>query len=56
MKPKEIKTMLRKSSTFKAEIFSQSDAKFFIESELAEAVRIRKKSGKFVICPEEKDA
>ena len=35
----------------KAEIFKQADAKFFIESELAEAVRIREKSGKFVICP-----
>ena len=46
---------VEEASTFKAKIFSQSDAKFFIESEIAEAVRIRKKSGKLVICPEEKD-
>ena len=49
------KNHVEESSTFKAEIFQQSDASFFIESELAEAVRIREKSGKFVICPEEKD-
>ena len=52
---KRDKNHVEESSTFKAKIFSQSDAKFFIESEIAEAVRIRKKSGKFVICPEEKD-
>ena len=49
------KNHVEEASTFKAKIFSQSDAKFFIESEVAEAVRIRKKSGKLVICPEEKD-
>ena len=53
---KRDKNHVEEASTFKAEIFSQSNAKFFIESEIAEAVRIRKKSGKFVICPEEKDA
>ena len=52
---KRDKNHVEEASTFKAKIFSQSDAKFFIESEIAEAVRIRKKSGKFVICPEEKD-
>ena len=45
------KNHVEESSTFKAEIFKHADAKFFIESELAEAVRIREKSGKFVICP-----
>lgn len=43
-------------STFKAKIFSESDAKFFIESEVVEAVKIRQKSGKLVICPEERNA
>jgi len=41
-------------STFKAKIFSESDAKFFIESEVPEAVKIRQKSGKLVICPDER--
>tara|TARA_B100000287_G_scaffold397318_1_gene413778 strand:- start:21534 stop:22496 length:963 start_codon:yes stop_codon:yes gene_type:complete len=50
---KRDKNHVEEASTFKAKIFSQSDAKFFIESEIAEAVRIRKKSGKFVICPQE---
>ena len=49
---KRDKNHIEESSTFKANVFSNSDAKFFIESELAEAVRIREKSGKFVICPE----
>ena len=44
---------VEEASTFKADIFSKSDAKFFIESEKAEAIKIREKSGKFVICPEE---
>jgi len=48
---KRDKNHVEESSTFKAKIFSNSSAKFFIESELAEAVRIREKSGKFVICP-----
>ena len=52
---KRDKNHVEEASTFKAKIFSQSDAKFFIESEIAEAVRIRQKSGKLVICPEEKD-
>jgi uncharacterized HAD superfamily protein len=52
---KRDKNHVEEASTFKAKIFLESDAKFFIESEIAEAVRIRKKSGKFVICPEEKD-
>ena len=52
---KRDKNHVEEASTFKAKMFSESDAKFFIESEIAEAVRIRKKSGKFVICPEEKD-
>ena len=50
---KRDKNHVEEASTFKAKIFSQSDAKFFIESEIAEAVRIGKKSGKFVICPQE---
>ena len=49
------KNHVEEAATFKAKIFSQSDAKFFIESEVAEAIRIRKKSGKLVICPDEKD-
>ena len=52
---KRDKNHVEEASTFKAKIFSQSDAKFFIESEIAEAVRIRQKSGKLVICPEQKD-
>ena len=54
-KAKRDKNHVEEASTFKAKIFSQSDAKFFIESEIAEAVRIRQKSGKLVICPEQKD-
>ena len=38
---KRDKNHVEEASTFKAKIFSQSDAKFFIESEIAEAVRIR---------------
>lgn len=41
-------------STFKAKIFKESDARFFVESEIAEAVRIRQKTGKLVICPDER--
>lgn len=41
-------------SSFKAKIFLQSDAYFFVESEVSEAVKIRQKSKKLVICPEEK--
>lgn len=41
-------------STFKAKIFSESDAKFFVESEISEAIKIRQKSGKLVICPDER--
>ncbi len=41
-------------ATFKAKIFSESDAKFFIESEIPEAIKIRQKSAKLVICPDEK--
>ena len=41
-------------STFKAKIFLESDAHFFIESEVVEAVKIRQKSGKLVICPDER--
>ena len=52
---KRDKNHVEEASTFKANAFLESDAKFFIESEISEAIRIRKKTGKFVICPEEKD-
>lgn len=54
-KAKRDKNHVEEVSTFKANVFLESDAKFFIESEISEAVRIRKKSNKLVICPEEKD-
>ena len=44
---------VEESSSFKAEVFSKSDAHFFIESEPPEAAKIREKSGKLVVCPEE---
>ena len=50
---KRDKNHVEESSSFKSKIFAQSDAKFFIESEIAEAVLIRRKTNKFVICPEE---
>lgn len=53
---KRDKNHIEESSTFKANVFLESyQAKFFIESDRSEAIRIRKKSGKLVICPEEKD-
>ena len=55
MEEQRLKDHVEVSSSYKAKHFIESDANFFIESEVAEAVRIRKKSGKFVICPEEKD-
>ena len=55
MEEARLKDHVGVSSTMKAEKFLDSDAHFFIESELPEAVMIRKKSGKLVICPEEKD-
>ena len=55
MEEERLRDHVETSSTYKAKHFVKSDAKFFIESEVAEAVRIRNKSGKFVICPEEKD-
>lgn len=55
MEEERNKNHVEVSSTYKAEAFCKSDAKFFIESEISEAIRIRKKSGKLVICPEEKD-
>ena len=50
---KRDKNHVEESSSFKSKIFAQSDAHFFIESEIAEAVLIRRKTNKFVICPEE---
>tara|TARA_R110000765_G_scaffold230275_1_gene333708 strand:+ start:794 stop:1816 length:1023 start_codon:yes stop_codon:yes gene_type:complete len=44
---------IQEAASFKSEHFVTSSAHFFIESELPEAVMIRKKSGKFVICPGE---
>ena len=44
---------IQESSTFKASAFAESDALFFIESEIEEAIMIRDKSRKFVICPRE---
>ena len=55
MEEDRLRDHVETSSTYKAKHFVESDAKFFIESEVPEAIRIRKKSGKFVICPEEKD-
>ena len=55
MEEQRLKDHVEVSSSYKAKHFIESDAKFFVESEIAEAVRIRKKSGKFVICPDEKD-
>ena len=54
MEEERNKNHVEKVSTFKAKIFSESDAHFFIESEIPEAVKIRQKSGKLVICPEER--
>lgn len=56
MEEERNKNHVEVSSTYKAKYFCESDAKFFIESDISEAIRIRKKSGKLVICPEEKDA
>ena len=47
------KNHIQEAANFKAKHFAQSSAHFFVESELPEAVIIRKESGKFVICPEE---
>tara|TARA_Y100001938_G_scaffold68727_1_gene95346 strand:- start:344 stop:1318 length:975 start_codon:yes stop_codon:yes gene_type:complete len=55
MEEDRLRDHVETSSTYKAKHFVKSDAKFFIESEVPEAIRIRKKSGKLVICPEEKD-
>jgi adenine/guanine phosphoribosyltransferase-like PRPP-binding protein len=45
------KNHVEEASTFKADMYVNSDARFFVESEMAEAVKIREKSGKLVICP-----
>lgn len=47
------KNHIQEAATFKAKHFSSSSAHFFIESELPEAIIIRRESGKFVICPED---
>jgi orotate phosphoribosyltransferase len=47
------KNHIRESANFKAQCFKTSGAHFFIESDLSEARIIRKRSGKFVICPDE---
>ena len=47
------KNHIQEAANFKAKHFSASSAHFFIESELPEAVIIRRESGKFVICPED---
>jgi uncharacterized HAD superfamily protein len=47
------KNHIQEAASFKAKLFKESSAHFFIESESAEAVIIRKESGKFVICPNE---
>ena len=46
MEEERNKNHVEEVSTFKAKIFSESDAHFFIESEIPEAVKIRQKSGK----------
>ena len=45
---------IQEAANFKAKHFAESNARFFVESELPEAVIIRRESGKFVICPEER--
>ena len=47
------KNHIQEAANFKADHFKRSSAHFFVESELPEAVIIRRESGKFVICPEE---
>ena len=44
---------IHEAANFKAKYFKSSSAHFFVESELPEALIIRRESGKFVICPEE---
>ena len=44
------KNHIEEAAKFKADVFSSSDAHFFIESEPAEAVIIQRISNKFVIC------
>lgn len=50
---KRNKNHVEEAANFKSKIFSESNAEFFIESEISEAVLIRRKTNKFVICPEE---
>ena len=47
------KNHTEEAATFKSDIFISSDASFFIESEIAEAAIIRRRSGKFVVCPQD---
>tara|TARA_R110000824_G_scaffold128568_4_gene289496 strand:+ start:14552 stop:15595 length:1044 start_codon:yes stop_codon:yes gene_type:complete len=47
------KNHIQEAANFKAKHFVESDADFFIESERAEAIIIRRESGKLVFCPEE---
>ena len=47
------KNHIQEAAMFKAKHFASSSAHFFIESELPEAIIIRRESGKFVICPED---
>lgn len=47
------KNHIQEAANFKAKHFAESGAHFFIESELPEAIIIRRESGKFVICPNE---
>jgi len=46
------KNHIEEAAKFKSEIFSRSDAVFFIESERAEANIIQQMSNKLVICPD----
>jgi uncharacterized HAD superfamily protein/hypoxanthine phosphoribosyltransferase len=46
------KNHIQEAASFKAKHFVESEADFFIESELAEAIIIRRESGKLVFCPE----
>ena len=45
------KNHVKEAASFKSKVFYESDAKFFVESETAEAALIRAETKKLVICP-----
>lgn len=52
-KEKRDKNHIEESSSFKADIYSKSQAFIFVESHKLEAKKIHEKSGKVVICPDD---